>query len=280
VTHCQYLMAPFDRDMDIAHVGGYQSKFGHHAVAFAYGGDGSLETGAEVPCMGSEFQVEATPGGASGQQLSGGTFLGGVGGEGASAQTLPEGVAFRLKAGQGILLNLHYINTGNNAIDGDAVVDIEFVEADPNRKIAALFLNLNGAFTVTPRTQTESSTSCVAKSEVKLVMMSNHMHEYGIAARTEVVRAGTSEVEVLRDDPTWAFEKQFNPDYTMWPADDPFVLRVGDTLRTSCTWHNSTSESLTFPREMCIGAGFALASGDDPTAPVCFQGNWLGRVDQ
>ncbi len=279
VTHCQYLMPAFDRDMDIVHVGGYQSKFGHHAVAFAYAGDGSLETGAEVPCMGSEFNVDTTAGSTSGQQLSGGTFLGGVGGEVGGAQTLPEGVAFRLKAGQGILLNLHYINTGAQAVDGDAVVDIEFADADPNRNIAALFLNLNGGFNLTPRTQTESSTNCVAKSEVKLVMMSNHMHEYGIAARTEVIRAGTNEVEVLRDDPTWAFEKQFNPDYTTWPVEEPFVLRAGDTLRTSCTWHNSTSESLTFPREMCIGAGFALASGENPSAPVCFQGNWLGPVD-
>ena len=108
-------------------------------------------------------------------------------------------------------------------------------------------------------------------------MMSNHMHEYGISATTEVVRADTGAVEVLRHDPTWEYEMQFNPLYQMWSAENPFVLRVGDTLRTSCTWHNSTEQAIAFPREMCIGAGFALASGDNPTAPVCFQGNWVGN---
>jgi hypothetical protein len=275
VTHCQYLMAPFDRDMDIVHVGGYQSKWGHHAVAFSQADDGSLEIGGSIPCMGSEFNIEETPGGTSGQSVSGGTYLGGVGGEGAEAQALPEGVAFRLKAGQGIVLNLHYINMGDEAIDGDAVVDIQFAEVDPNRNIAALFLNLNGGFNLMPGSETHSSIECVAKSEVKLLMMANHMHEYGLSARTEVVRAGTEEVEVLRDDPTWAYEMQFNPEYQMWTVDDPFVIRVGDTLRTSCTWQNTTGESITFPREMCIGAGFALASGDKPSAPVCYEGNWI-----
>ena len=41
VTYCQYIMAPFDRDMDVLDVGGYQSGFGHHAVAFSYPDDGS-----------------------------------------------------------------------------------------------------------------------------------------------------------------------------------------------------------------------------------------------
>jgi len=53
---------------------------------------------------------------------TGGTFLGGIGGEGAAGQELPEGVAFRLKAGHGVMLNVHYINTGTEPIDGDAVV--------------------------------------------------------------------------------------------------------------------------------------------------------------
>jgi hypothetical protein len=28
---------------------------------------------------------------------------------------------------------------------------------------------------------------------------------------------------------------------------------------------------------MCIGVGFALASADNPSAPVCFQGNWIAQ---
>lgn len=275
VTYCQYLMAPFDRDMDVVKVGGYQSKFGHHAVAFSYVDDGSQEIGASTQCMGTEFNIGdglAEQGSAS---SLGGTFLGGIGGEGAEAQGLPEGVAFRLKAGQGIVLNLHYINTGRTPIDGDAVVDIKFGEVDPNRKIAALFLNLNAGFNLSPRVRTDSSIDCVAQSDVAILMMANHMHEYGVSAKTEVVRAGTGAIEVLHDDPQWAYEMQFNPEYSTWPVDNPFILRAGDTIRTSCHWTNSTADSITFPREMCIGVGFALATGNNPIAPACFQGFWF-----
>jgi hypothetical protein len=34
---------------------------------------------------------------------------------------------------------------------------------------------------------------------------------------------------------------------------------------------------LGFPREMCISVAFALASGDDPKAPACFNGSWVAR---
>ena len=49
---------------------------------------------------------------------------------------------------------------------------------------------------------------------MKILMMANHMHEYGTTATTEVVRAGTGAVEVLHHDPSWTYEMQFNPIYT------------------------------------------------------------------
>jgi hypothetical protein len=279
VTYCQYIMAPFDRDMDILDVGGYQSGFGHHAVAFSYPDDGSQELGTSVQCMGTEFNVEPPPGsgapsGDRGGSL-GGTFLGGIGGEGGESQNLPEGVAFRLKKGNGVMLNVHYLNTGTTAIDGDAVVDFKFAEVDPSRKIAAMFVNVNAGFNLMPGSQTSSSIDCVAKSDVQLLMMANHMHEYGTSVKTEVMRANSDAIEVLKDDPEWTYEMQFNTEYARWPVAEPFVLRAGDTIRTSCQWQNPTSEMLGFPREMCISVGFALASGDNPTAPACFQGSWF-----
>jgi hypothetical protein len=67
-----------------------------------------------------------------------------------------------------------------------------------------------------------------------------------------------------------------NPTYQKWSANDPFVLHAGDTIRTSCSWMNPTTGTINFPREMCISAGFALATGADPKAPGCFDGSWVG----
>jgi hypothetical protein len=286
VTHCQYAMAPLDRDMDVMDVQGTQSAFGHHAVAFSYTPSASDTVGSPVKCMmdSTEFNSGATSNGAAGgsngtsaQSVTGGGYLGSVGPRGKSGG-LPDGVAFRLKKGDGIVLNLHYINASAMTVNGDAYMDVKLAEVDPNRLVAAMFLNINGGFMLAPGTQTDSSIDCVAQSDVNLIMMANHMHEYGTHATTEVVHGDTGAVEVLRDDPVWSGEMVNNPTYARWDAKSPFVLHTGDTIRTSCSWNNSTADVINFPREMCIAAGFALATGDNPKAPACFNGSWVASL--
>jgi hypothetical protein len=143
--------------------------------------------------------------------------------------------------------------------------------------LATLFTGMNGRFQVDAHGRADSSADCVVKSEVKVVMMANHMHEFGVHAKTEVVRAD-GKLEMLRDDPTWDYEMQFNPEYTRWSVQEPFVIHPGDTLRTSCSWDNTSGERLMFPREMCISAGFVLVTGDQPSAPgMCNNGTWVSR---
>jgi len=274
VTFCQYVIAPVDHDTDVLDVMGYQSKFGHHAVAFAT--TASMPIGSSMPCMGEGMDVPSDAGSGGNGLASMGTFLGGVGGDagGNAASALPPGVAFRLAQGSGIMFNIHFINTGEKPIDGNAVLDFKFADTDPNRKIAAMFLNLNFGFTLPPNQETDSSIECTAKSDVSLIMMSNHMHEYGIHAITSVTHS-SGDVETLHEDPKWSFDMQFNPNYSRWTPDAPFVIHAGDVLRTSCSWMNDTSKTLSFPREMCIGVGFALADGSKPAVPVCVNGNWF-----
>jgi hypothetical protein len=107
--------------MDILSVGGYQSKMGHHIVAFA--------STADVPVGTSRL--------CQGEDNFSGAFLGGVGGEAGTGNVLPEGVAFRLPKGSGIMLNTHFLNTWETTMDGHGVIDIEFSEVDPSRRIAS-----------------------------------------------------------------------------------------------------------------------------------------------
>lgn len=279
VTYCEYVMPPLDHDVDVVQVTGYQSAYGHHAVAFTYTPGENDVLGVSFPCMGTEFNVGGSADAGSPAGGSQGSFLGGIGGpegNGRPSSALPEGVAFRLKKGSGVMLNVHYINTGFTDIDGEAVVDLELAPPDPSRKIASLFVNLNMGFEVAPLAQSSSTIECVAESELQIIMMSNHMHELGTSASTELVRAGGSPTEMLHEDPTWSFDMQFNPNYTHWPATAPLTIHPGDTIRTTCNWTNPGAEAVQFPREMCLGVGFALTSGDNPTAPVCAQGTWIG----
>jgi hypothetical protein len=279
VTYCQYVMPSFDHDVDIIDLTGHQSHYGHHVVAFSFVDDGTQEIGSSFPCMGTE--VSSGVGNATSPGFSVGSYLGGIAGEtdtSKSGSPLPEGVAFRLKKGNGIMLNIHFLNTGNQAVDGDAVIDVKFADPDPSRLIASMFVNVDMTFDLAPSAQTDSSAGCVAESDAKIIMAANHMHEYGIAASSEVQRAGAATFESLHDDPTWSYDMQFNIQYSRWSATEPYVLHAGDTIRTNCSWRNTTSTSMTFPREMCVGLMFVLVTGDNPRAPGCVNGTWMPEL--
>ena len=273
VTYCQYVTDPTDHDVDILDVTGAQSKLGHHAIAFAYTGDGTQEVGKLVPCMGTEFSKgEGQMGNAS---LSIGGFLGGAGSNGKSGVKLPEGVAFRLRKGDGIMMNAHYLNTTLDTYDGNSVLDVKFADVDTSRNVAAMFINVNLSFALAPSSMTTSHVDCVAGSDMNLLLMTNHMHDFGSSATTELFREGSSTSEMVHEDPSWTYEMQFNATYSTWSVDEPFVVHKGDTMRTTCTWKNDRPEAVNFPREMCVGVGFVLAPGDNPHAPGCINGNWL-----
>ncbi len=254
-TFCQYIFEPLDHDIDILEVSGYQSEFGHHAVA--YSTTAGKPVGTSDTCGADET-------------MSGG-FLGGIGGEGTSGVVLPENVAFRLPRGSGILLNTHFINVGTETIRGDVVLDVKFVDVDPGRKIASLLTNVTLAIDVPAASDASADASCTLPRDFDFILYGNHMHGNGTSVTSRVLRSNGS-VEVIRDDPTWSYEMQFNTPLTEWTATAPLHVAAGDTLHTHCTWHNPTASPIGFPAEMCIGFGFFL--GDGTTAPFCIGGTW------
>ncbi len=259
VTYCQYVKAPLDHDIDILDVKGYQSRMGHHAVAYAMPGDHPL--GTNEKCTGQE-------------NLSG-IFIGGIGGEGGGGLVLPEGVAFRLPRGHSIMLNTHFLNVADKAIDGEAVLDIKFAPTDPARKVITLFSNVQLGFEVAAGASGQATAECKFTRDLDFMFFSNHMHDYGTRARSEVIRAGSSAPELVHEDPEWSYEMQFDAEQTTWPLDNLLRIQSGDVLRTHCYWDNPTGESIKFPREMCVGVGFFVSDG--ASSPVCVNGTWLAN---
>jgi hypothetical protein len=260
LTVCQYVQAPLDRDLDVLDTQGFQSAYGHHAVAYA--------STAAVP-VGSS-------GACTDQDNLSGTFLGGVGGEGGGGVTLPPGVAFRLPKGSAIMLNVHFLNTGAKAVDGQSVVDFKFVEATPERKVATLFANGNTTFKLGPKSKTQAVAECPIARDIDFIMFTNHLHEHGTSATTRLQRAEASAMEMVHDDPVWTYEMQFKAIYTQWTATEPLHLVPGDKLVTTCEWMNDGAESVGYPREMCFGIGYFLTSGEGKT-PTCVNGKWIER---
>jgi hypothetical protein len=260
LTVCQYVHAPLDRDIDILDAQGYQSAFGHHAIAFAASGD--VPIGSSGPCTERD-------------NLSG-SFLGGIGGEGGGGIVLPDGVAFRLLKGNAIMLNVHFLNTGTEVVDGQSVIDFKFAEVDPGRKVASLFANGDTNFKIGPNAKAQATAECPIAREIDFLLFTNHMHDYGSKAATHLLRAGAFAPELIHEDPVWTYELQFKANYTQWSAREPLHLVAGDKLVTDCEWVNTTAEAVGYPREMCFGVGYFLTDGNGPT-PGCINGRWFER---
>lgn len=259
ITYCQYVKGAFDHDVDILDVRGYQSKMGHHAVAYAMPGDHPI--GTNEPCTGEE-------------NLNG-IFIGGIGGEGGGGLVLPEGVAFRLPRGHSLMLNNHFLNVDQDAIDGEAVLDIKFAPTDPARQVITLFSNVQLGFEIPAGGSSQATAECQFTRDLDFMFFSNHMHDYGKRARSEVIRAGSSAPELVHEDPEWSYEMQFDAEQTTWPLEGLLRIRSGDVLRTHCYWENPTTDSVKFPREMCVGVGFFVSDGS--SSPLCVNGTWLAE---
>lgn len=257
---CQYVQAPLDHDVDILDVQGFQSAFGHHAVAYA--STSNSPVGSSGPCTDEETVQQ-------------GSFLGSVGGEGTGGVKLPDGVAFRLPKGSSILLNVHFLNTSAMSAVGHSILDFKFAEVSPARKIASLFANGNLGFTIPANSTGHASADCTLPRDIEFILFSNHMHDHGTSALTHIARGHGGSVEGVHVDPSWTYEMQFKAEFAQWPLDRPLRIAAGDILHTECNWANATAEAIAFPREMCIGFGYFLSDGR--SSPVCMDGHWIER---
>jgi len=256
---CQYLSAPLDKDMDVLELEGQQSKYGHHIVLYA--------------------TTLALPGGTSRVCTTGDmlnvTFLGGTGGDaaGGSVAQFPPNVVIRIPKGSVIMANTHFVNTSTQTIDGQGLVDMKLADPTPERIAAGMFVNVNTAFDLAPTTSTPSfDTDCVVQEDLQFFLWTNHMHEKGVSAYSEVTRASDNSVEMIKQDAVWRREEVFSPEWKSWDANNLFTLHKGDHIRTHCEWENTGSGNIAYPNEMCLSLGFFIPGGKQT---VCQNGSWM-----
>src|SRR5262249_44853782 len=152
-------MAPLDHDVDVDDVVGYQGKFGHHLIAMTYTPAPDETVGTEYLCMGSDI------GGSSLAKT--GQFLGAAANGQRSNVSPPEGVALRLRKGEGVQINMHFINTGLEPINGEGVIDLKFASPDPSKVVASLFANSVLDLTIPPGDEHTASVDCPIQSDIR-----------------------------------------------------------------------------------------------------------------
>lgn len=235
---CFYTSYVTEREIAPQRASGHQGAGGHHITVYYY--SGTPRPAEHHPCTDAEMVEWNQVAGAS-EAGSGEEDLG-----------LPDGLAMRVPAGKQIVLQAHYINVTGKPYDVEDEVDVRLAEPAKLRAYAGDFVINEATFSLAPAVQTTRSATCTVQEDLQVVMMIGHMHELGKHfSLAEIDEAG--ETKAMLWETAWQPYYTSNPPPRRFPIDQPLLLKKGTRLRQTCSWDNTTSDTLIFPREMCVG---------------------------
>jgi hypothetical protein len=242
VLLCSYL--PMDQalteTLDVIGITGFQTSIGaHHAVLYTVMHERPVDTHicTDDDMVNISFSGAAGGGDAGGQQ-----------------QLLPEGIAYRMDAGNQLMIQSHWINTTNDPIDGQSAFNLKYQPPAADTVLAQLFTWLTTDITV-PDGQTGSArVDCVIQDDMQFYQLAGHAHEHATNVKLTHTPAGGS-ANVFYDQ-EWAEYMTFDPPLQKYSRAEAVQIHAGDTLSVDCDYANDTGADLHFPTEMCVGVGF------------------------
>jgi hypothetical protein len=254
---CLFGTLDWPEDRAIHFQGNYQSENGHHIVLLRTSVDPRDYPDGEVFDCTEDGELDMTdmeplfilPQGVDPET-------------GAVEYTLPEGMAAELPGGSRYVLQSHYVNTTDKPIRVQDAVTFGFIPPETVTAWTAAFTHVYTSHPIQPGEEKTLSFECAFDNrgqDLNILFMGGHMHEWGTAFHTDLLRAGSSEPDRIYDIPVWdTLYRDLPPinDYT----DDPLVIHEGDRFSTNCTWVNTEDYVLDFPHEMCVTFGMVYPS--------------------
>jgi hypothetical protein len=173
-------------------------------------------------------------------------------GVGTDELLMPDGVAFRLQAGQQLLLNLHVYNesqtTPLSGISGTEVLLISESEVMNEAEVL-----LAGTFAVyLPDGQTTTiNGGCRMNGDVTIFATGPHMHRLG-THMTVIAETASGDLTIMDRD--YSFDEQTVELVGNVP------VPAGNNVRVACTYYNNTGDLVTWgessDQEMCFASLF------------------------
>ena len=250
---CAWTGVQVDHDIDIRKAIGYQATVGHHIILFA--SKLNLPAGTSRECtdtdMASFRMVAAT------------------GSEGLPSEA-PGDLVYRIDAGMWIVLQEHYLNTGDDPVDSQSALDIMFADPavtyTPSHSIAFL----NSELDLAPGVDT-LDVHCKMTEDVRGWYAIPHMHEWGTSFNATITHDGVA--SSMFDNLPWLKQYMFSPPAKTWDVHTPTTLYKDDTIDVHCAWNNTTAQHIHFGTEMCV---FFLQTIDSNNRGnlACDNGSW------
>jgi len=147
---------------------------------------------------------------------------------------MPEGTAFRVKAGSDFVLQVHYTTNGTPGADRTKV-GLVFAKTPPSKR-AFIATVADGDFAIPPGDPNYSAKADLTlATDVQVLAVAPHMHLRGKSMEMHAIYP-TGESETLFDVPHYDFSWQIN---YYFPSPKP--LPRGTKLEVKATWDNSAN---------------------------------------
>jgi hypothetical protein len=174
--------------------------------------------------------------------------------------TLPEGVAMRLSAQDGLFFQFHFINATQAPLQTKVSWSAQTVEPSHVKQPAAMLFYSQWGLKVPPGTSTQAD-FCVAPRDFSLLFATGHMHRHGISFDAS---AGGL--------PFFHTESWDSPEAASFGAG--MAIAKGTQINWSCEYDNETGAELDFgpsasANEMCILAGIFYPGNDTDFGSGC-----------
>jgi hypothetical protein len=183
---------------------------------------------------------------------------------------LPDGVAIKLESGRRWLIEAHFVNPTPDPIRVNVAFNLGVVPEEDVEIWGASYQFDLGPPDIPAGEEITQSFACAFPSEVSVLTLMGHMHQWGQDISIDRVNESESESERIYTVDEWEDEYRDHPPLDTYEVGE-LVLEEGQHLRTTCHWFNTSEMDLGFPDEMCSVKGI-VAPMETPL--FCVDGNY------
>jgi hypothetical protein len=150
----------------------------------------------------------------------------------------PPGIALRLPANAALDFNVHYVNTSDAPITGEAYANLHTVDASQVQQVASTIFLSNQNLQLPPMQRTTQTKTFTFPTATRVLLLTSHMHKTGELFQIRIA-GGARNGELVYENDDWEHPR-------MITFDPPLVLQPGEGLTSIITYNNTTGRTLAF----------------------------------
>jgi hypothetical protein len=235
IEYCQYLV--IDEDVDVGMFEHRYSPGSHHLLLYltTLAAEDVVDDAERFDCSGR-----------------GDLALGGI----AYAAQVPEGttdfpagVAMRFRRGQVVLMQTHYLNATDAALDADVRLNLRASSVPVEQEAGTLFF-YDYSIVVPPHGKAKAKMRCELGADIEVSFAMSHMHRRGVGYSSRISGKGLEQPLALYETDRWEGVEPL-------VLDPPLSARAGQVVEFECDYDNQTADTIiegpsASKNEMCM----------------------------